>query len=107
MEGTMDGSALSGEDGHEPGWGEVRQAMMMAAEICATAAVSLAMRGPHGAHAAMLVRQSADALRDLGAQLRYAVFDEAVADAERSRAADDALAAAGLVPPQARHLRAV
>jgi len=79
----------------------------MAAEICATAAVSLAMRGPHGMHAALVVRQSADALRDMGGQLRYLAFDEAVVDAERARAAGDALAEAGLVPEPARHLHVV
>lgn len=104
----MDGSALRGDAGHEPEWAEVRQAVMMAAEICATAAVSLAMRGPHGAHAAMMVRQSADAMRDMGAQLRYLTFSEAVVEAERDRAAGDALAAAGVVPPPSpRHLHAV
>lgn len=103
----MHGSAVRGDDGPEPGWGDVRQAMIMAAEICATAAVSLAMRGPHGMHAAIMVRQSADALRDMGAQLRPWAFDEAVVDAERARAAADALADAGVVPPPARHLHVV
>lgn len=104
----MHGSAVRGDDGPEPGWGDVRQAMIMAAEICAAAAVSLAVRGPHGVHAALVVRQSADALRDMGAQLRYLTFSEAVVEAERDRAAGDALAAAGVVPPPpARHLRAV
>jgi hypothetical protein len=108
MEGTMDGSALRGDTGPEPGWGDVRRAVMWYAEICATAAVSLAVRGPHGVHAAMVARQSADALRDMGAQLRYLTFSEAVVEAERDRAAGDALAAAGVVPPPpARHLRAV
>jgi hypothetical protein len=101
MEGTMDGSALRGDTGPEPGWGDVRRAVMWYAEICATAAVTLAVRGPHGVHAAMVVRQAADGLRDMGAQLRYLAFDEAVADAERARA----LAEAGVVP--ARHLHVV
>jgi hypothetical protein len=99
----MDGSALRGDTGPEPGWGDVRRAVMMAAEICATAAVSLAGRGPHGVHAALMIRQCADALRDMGAQLRYVAFDEAVVDAERARA----LADAGLVPPPAPHLHVV
>jgi hypothetical protein len=47
-------------------------------------------------------------LRTLSARLRGLVFDEAVVEAERARAADEALAAAGLVPPpRGRHLRAV
>jgi|HubBroStandDraft_6_1064221.scaffolds.fasta_scaffold00062_2 hypothetical protein len=103
----MDGSALRGDTGPEPGWGDVRRAVMMAAEICATAAVSLAVRGPHAVHAAMMVRQSADALRDMGGCLRPLAFDEAVIDAERARAADEALGAAGLLPPPRRHLRVV
>jgi hypothetical protein len=103
----VDASAARGDTGPEPGWGDVRRAVMMAAEICATAAVSLAMRGPHGMHAALVVRQSAEALRDMGAQLRYLAFDEAVVDSERERAAGEALAAAGLVPPAARHLHVV
>jgi hypothetical protein len=47
-------------------------------------------------------------LRTLSARLRGVVFDDAVAAAERQRGADEALAAAGLVPPpRARRLRAV
>jgi hypothetical protein len=44
-------------------------------------------------------------LRILSARLRGLVFDDAVVEAERARAADEALAAAGLVPPpRGRHL---
>ena len=80
----------------------------MAAEVCAIAAVSLTVRGPHGAHAALMVSQAAAGLRDIGAQLRPLAFDEAVIEAERARAAEEALAAAGLAaPPRGRPLRAV
>lgn len=91
-----------------PGWGDARQAVIRAAEVCACAAVSLALRGPHGAHAAMMIRQAAEGLRDVSAQLRYLAFDEAVIEAERTRAAGEALAAAGLVPaPRGRHLHVI
>ena len=104
----MDGSALRDGTGPEPGWGDVRRAVMLAAEICANAAVSLTLRGPAAAHAAMLVRQAADGLRDMSGCLRPLAFDEAVIEAERERAAGEALAAAGLVPlPRRRHLHSV
>ena len=105
----MAASALrgDGDPGGKPAWGDVRQAVMIAAEVCATAAVSVAMRGPHGVHAALMIRQCADALRDLSAQLRPLAFDEAVIEAERSRAAEAALAAAGLLAPPPRHLHSV
>jgi hypothetical protein len=91
-----------------PPWGDVRQAVMMYAEVCAAAAACVALRGPHAAHAVAAIRQAAESLRGISAQLRPAAFDEAVVEAERSRAAHDALAAAGLVPPpRGRHLRAV
>ena len=91
-----------------PGWGDVRQAVMAAAEACAAAAVSLTVHGTHGAHAALMVSQAADGLRDLGAQLRGLAFDEAVIEAEAGRRADEIVAAAGVVPPpRGRRLRAV
>ena len=71
---------------------------MFWAEVCVSAAVALAMRGPHGVHAALAVRQAADALRDAAARLRYPAFNEAVVDAERSGAAEEARAAHGLAP---------
>ena len=47
-------------------------------------------------------------LRDLSWQLRRLAFNDAVIEQERARAAEEALAAAGLVPPpRGRHLRAV
>lgn len=47
-------------------------------------------------------------LRSLSARLRHLAFSDAVVEAERARAADEALAAAGLAPPPPpRHLRAV
>lgn len=105
----MAGSAVryEGAPGSPP-WGDVRQALLMWGEVCAAAAVALAMRGPHGVHAALAVREAAGALRDLSAQLRPVAFDEAVVEAERSRAAGEALTAAGLMPPQRpRHLHSV
>lgn len=101
----MAASALRGDGDPAPGWGDVRQAVMIAAEVCATAAVALGLRGPHAVHAALMVRQATDVLRDISMQLRPAVLDEAVVEAERSRAAEAALAAHGLVPP--RHLHSV
>jgi hypothetical protein len=81
---------------------------MAYAEVCAAAAVVLALRGPHGAHAAQLVSHAAGALRDIAAQLRPLAFDETIIEAERSRAAEEALKAAGLAPlPRPGHLRAV
>jgi hypothetical protein len=91
-----------------PGWGDTRQKVMAAAEVCAVAAVSLAVHGPHGAHAAMMLSQAVDRLRDLSAQMRGLAFDEAVIEAEARRRADEILAAGGPVPaPRARHLRAI
>jgi hypothetical protein len=109
----MDGSALRGDAGPEPGWTDFRRAVIIAAEITAAAAVSLAMRGPHGMHAAMMVREAADGLRNVGmqaAEFRHREFNETVIDAEADRRAREILAAAGLVPPPppgGRHLRAV
>jgi hypothetical protein len=104
----MDGSVLHGDPGHAPGWAEVRAAVVRAAEACAAAVAGMSVRG--GDRGAIRTAQEAvAALRDLGGCLRYAAFDEAVVDAERARAADEALAAAGLVPPPRRggHLHAV
>jgi hypothetical protein len=108
----VDGSAARDEACHEtPGWADFRQKMMVMAEICAGAAVTLALRGPHNMHAALMVHQMADSLRGISlqaAQLRGREFDDAVIEAERSRAVAEALAGAGLVPPpRGRHLRAV
>lgn len=100
----MDGSALHGETGPEPGWGDVRRAVMSAAEACA-AAVAGCARGDRGAVRA--AQQAVAALRDAAGCLRPLAFDEAVIEAERERAAEQALAAAGLVPPPRRHLHAV
>ena len=101
--------ATEGDAGREPGWGDARRAVMTAAEICAAAAVTLSLRGPHGTHAAMMIRQATEVLRDLSAQLRFPVFSEAVVEAERSRAAEEALRAAGVpVPaPRGAHLHVV
>jgi hypothetical protein len=47
-------------------------------------------------------------LRALSAGLRGLVLDDGIVEQERARAAEEALAAAGLVPPpRGRHLRAV
>ncbi len=47
-------------------------------------------------------------LRSLSSRLAAVVLDDAIVEAERARAADEALAAAGLVPPpRGRHLRSV
>ena len=95
-------------DSASPGWGDVRQAVMTAAEACACAVTSLGLRGEGGGPAAGTAGQAVAVLRDLAGRLRPLAFDEAVIEAERARAADEALAAAGLVPPpRGRHLRAI
>jgi hypothetical protein len=99
----MDGSALRG-DGQAPGWADVRAAVIDAAQACAAAVAALRGGDRSAVRAAEL---AASALRDLGGCLRPIVFDEAVVEAERERAACDALAAAGLVPPPRRHLSVV
>ena len=73
-----------------PGWGlrEAALAVMDAAERC------------DGLTAAELLT--------LNARLRNLVLDDAIVEAERARAAEEALAGAGLVPPpRGQHLRAV
>ena len=96
------------ESAREPSWSDVRQRVLGYAEMCAAAAVTLALR-PHGTHAAAMARQLTEAVRDLGAQLRFPVFSETVIEAERSRAAEEALRAAGVsVPaPRGSHLHLV
>jgi hypothetical protein len=106
-DGMADPAQGSADSPAEPAWGDARRLVMMYAEVCASAAVMVALHGPHAAHAVMALRQATDALRDIGAQWRYPALDEAVVEVERSRAAREALAAAGVVPPGTRHLRAL
>lgn len=92
---------------------------MLAAEACAVAALGVTMRGPHGVHAAAMIRQASEAWRmtaemwrDVAmrvGELRQAEFNETVVAAERERAAGEALAAAGVVlpAPRPRHLHSV
>lgn len=110
----MDGCAQRGEG--VPGarsWEDVRQrrenarqAVIAAAEVCAAAVITLALRGPHGAHALAIASQAVSALRDaaaqFGAQMRELQLDEATVEWERARAAAEALAAAGIPPPRPR-----
>ena len=102
----MDGSALRGDAGQVPGWAEVRAAVMDAAQACAAAVTALPARGGDRG-AVRTAQQAVLALRDLGGCLRPLAFDEAVIEAERARAADEALAAAGLVPPPRCRLHVV
>jgi hypothetical protein len=103
----MHGSAVRGEDGPEPAWGEIKQRVASAAESVATAVSGLSLRSGDGG-AVRAVEQAVAAFRDALGCLRPAVLDEAVVEVERARAADEALAAAGLVPPpRGRHLRVV
>lgn len=102
----MDGSAVRGEPGPEPGWGDVRRAVMRKAEAVADAVAVLCAR-PADRGAVRAVEQATAVLRDALGCLRWPVLDEAVVDAERERAAGEALAAAGFVPPATRHLHVV
>jgi anti-sigma-K factor RskA len=93
-----------------PSWDDIRRAVMVATEVCATAFVTLALRGPHGAHTAAMASQAVAALRDIGAQLTVLHdrdFNEATVQLERARAAAEALAAAGIPQPRPPHLHAV
>ena len=80
--------AAHAEAGPASGWGEIRTALQRAAEACAAAA---------------------DALHAAAEHLRGPALDEAVIEAQRSRAAEEALAAAGAAvpPPRGGHLRPV
>ena len=105
----MGGSALRGDD--TPDWGGVKQVVMSHAEAVADAVMALLLRGCDS-DAVRAVEHAVMAFREAAACLRYPMLDEAVIEAERSRAYEDGLAAAGLVPPQvppqrARHLHSV
>lgn len=103
----MDGPARRGGDSQEPAWHEARRALLRSAEVCAAAAASLALRGGRGTAAAALIRQAIAVMQEAADAVRYAVYDEGLAEAAQARAAGEALGAAGLVPPQGRHLHPV
>ena len=94
-----------------PPWGDVKQAVMDRAQAVADAVAALLARGA-GRDEVRAAEEAVLAFRDAAACMRYPMLDEAVIEAHRRRAAADALAAAGLVPPQSppqrpRHLHVV
>jgi len=75
-----------------PGWGYVRLTLMRVLQDCACGCTA----------------ECTAALEDIGVQLRRLAYDEDIIEAERARAAEEALAAAGLAPPpRSRRLRVV
>ena len=98
----VDGSAPRNDAGGQgaPSWEDIRQGAMTATELCAAAVISMALRGPRDTRGAAVASQAVTALRDLTAAIREWRFDEAVVEAERVRAAAEALTAAGIPPPR-------
>jgi len=79
--GSAPGPALPGPV--LPGWGYVRLTLMRVLQDCACGCTA----------------ECTAALEDIGVQLRRLAYDEDIIEAERARAAEEALAAAGLAPP--------
>lgn len=104
----MDGSAQRSDGPDTASWDDARQAVMAHVAACSAALARLSLRGDRAAAAELHIQNVLlRDLRDRLTQMCDREFNEAVVEAERDRAAADALAAAGIPQPRPPHLHAV